>query len=215
MGRVEAGEAHAVGLAGEPGVGKSRLLFEVTHSPHVAGWLVLEAAAVSHGKATSYLPVRDLLGVLPDHGTRRDVREKVTGRTPRWIARSSLPCRRSWRCSRSRWTYPRWRGLDPSGHHQRTLHAVTQLLVREAHAQPVLLVFGVSLDRRRDAGTSGYPRRRAVRCTAAAAHQLSPAVSAGLGERDAVHRAPSGSAPPSTRTSSSTTCSGLTPRSGS
>ena len=83
MGRVGAGEAHVVGLAGEPGVGKSRLLFEVTHSPRVAGWLVLEAAAVSHGKATSYLPVTNLLRRyfgIGDRDTPRDVREKVTGR---------------------------------------------------------------------------------------------------------------------------------------
>ncbi len=40
---------------GEPGVGKSRLAFELTHSHRVQGWLVLESGSVSYGKATSYL----------------------------------------------------------------------------------------------------------------------------------------------------------------
>jgi hypothetical protein len=38
-------------IVGEPGVGKSRLTFELTHSHRVEGWLVLEAGASSHGKA--------------------------------------------------------------------------------------------------------------------------------------------------------------------
>ena len=203
MGRVEAGEAHVVGLAGEPGVGKSRLLFEVTHSPRVAGWLVLEAAAVSHGKATSYLPVTDLLRRyfgIGDRDTPRDVREKVTGRllTLDRALEPGLPALLA--LLEVAVDDPRWRGLDPSGRRQRTLHAVTQLLVAGG-ARPACPpgIRGSPLDRRRDAGASGYPRRGAVRRTTPAAHQPSPGVSAGLGERDAVHRAPSGSVTPRAR----------------
>jgi hypothetical protein len=50
-----------VAVIGEPGVGKSRLYWEFIHSPLTAGWLVLESRSVSYGKATSYLPVIDLL----------------------------------------------------------------------------------------------------------------------------------------------------------
>ena len=55
------GRGQVVAIVGEPGVGKSRLTFELTHSGHVEGWLVLEAAASSHGKATSYLAVSTVL----------------------------------------------------------------------------------------------------------------------------------------------------------
>ena len=48
-------------LVGEPGVGKSRLVWEFTHSHRTQGWLVLESGSVSYGKATAYLPVIDLL----------------------------------------------------------------------------------------------------------------------------------------------------------
>ena len=48
-------------MVGEPGVGKSRLVWEFTHSHRTQGWLILESGSVSYGKATSYLPVIDLL----------------------------------------------------------------------------------------------------------------------------------------------------------
>jgi hypothetical protein len=48
-------------VVGEAGVGKSRLVYEFTHWHRMQGCLVLEAASVSYGKATSYLPVIDLL----------------------------------------------------------------------------------------------------------------------------------------------------------
>ena len=58
-----AGSGHGQGLAviGEPGVGKSRLVYEFTHSHHTHGWHIVESRSVSYGKATAYLPVIDLL----------------------------------------------------------------------------------------------------------------------------------------------------------
>src|SRR5499433_3754913 len=54
------GHGQVVAIVGEAGVGKSRLVYEVTHSHRLQGWLTLESASVSYGKATSYLPVIDL-----------------------------------------------------------------------------------------------------------------------------------------------------------
>jgi class 3 adenylate cyclase len=57
LGRMQqlAGDGHGqvVALVGEAGVGKSRLLYEFTHSRRLQGWLVLQAGSVSYGKATS------------------------------------------------------------------------------------------------------------------------------------------------------------------
>ena len=61
LARAAQGHGQVVAIVGEPGVGKSRLLWEVTHSHRVHGWLVLQAGSVSYGKATLYLPVIDLL----------------------------------------------------------------------------------------------------------------------------------------------------------
>jgi hypothetical protein len=58
---ARAGHGQVVAVIGEAGMGKSRLVYEFLHSHHTPGWLVLERASVSYGKATPYLPVIDLL----------------------------------------------------------------------------------------------------------------------------------------------------------
>ena len=69
--RAAAGRGQIVAIIGEPGVGKSRLIWEVTHSPRVHGWLVLQAGSVSYGKTTPYLPIVDLLkGLFRDRASR-------------------------------------------------------------------------------------------------------------------------------------------------
>src|SRR6266446_789578 len=56
-----AGHGQIVAVVGEAGVGKSRLVYEFVHSHRTQGWLVLESASVSYGKATPYFPVIDFL----------------------------------------------------------------------------------------------------------------------------------------------------------
>jgi class 3 adenylate cyclase/tetratricopeptide (TPR) repeat protein len=138
------GHGQVVAVVGEPGVGKSRLAFELTHSHRVDGWLVLESGSVSYGKATSYLPVIDLLKAyfrIGDRDTYRDIREKATGKIltldrglepalPALLSLLDVPIED-----------PEWSTLDPSQRRQRTLDAVKRLLLREAEAQPLLLVF--------------------------------------------------------------------------
>jgi len=140
-----AGESHGqvVAVVGEPGVGKSRLVWEFTHSHRSQGWLVLEAASVSYGKATTYFPVIELLrsyfGIEPrDDG--RKMREKVTGKLlsldralepslPVFLSLLDVPIED-----------PEWTSLDPSQRRRQTLEALKRLLLRESQVQPVLLV---------------------------------------------------------------------------
>ena len=94
---TRAGDGHGqiVAVVGEPGVGKSRLLHEFVHSHRFvrskgqapssdsSDWLVVESGSVSYGKATSYLPVIDLLKAYFEIDARDDgrkIREKVTGK---------------------------------------------------------------------------------------------------------------------------------------
>src|SRR5262249_11028437 len=50
--RAGAGHGQVVAVVGEAGVGKSRLVYEFVHAHATLGWLVLESASVSYGKAT-------------------------------------------------------------------------------------------------------------------------------------------------------------------
>src|SRR5262245_30737689 len=58
--QVERGRGQVVTIVGEPGVGKSRLLYELTRSERLRAWRVLGGGGVSHGLATPYLPLVEL-----------------------------------------------------------------------------------------------------------------------------------------------------------
>src|SRR5262249_11878975 len=80
--QAKAGHGQIVGVMGEPGVGKSRLFYEFKLTLQ-SGCLVLEAFSVSHGKASPYLPLIELLKnyfqiTLQDDDRSR--REKVLGK---------------------------------------------------------------------------------------------------------------------------------------
>jgi len=141
-----AGDGHGqvAAVVGEAGVGKSRLVYEFTHSHRLQGWRVLESASVSYGKPTSYLPVVDLLKgyfKIQDGDDLREIREKMTGKLlaldrtleptlPALLALLDVPG-----------DDPAWQTLAPAERRQRTLDAVRRLLLREAREQPLLVIF--------------------------------------------------------------------------
>jgi tetratricopeptide (TPR) repeat protein len=106
--------------------------------------LVLESSSVSYGKATSYLPVIDLLKgyfKIQNRDDHRDIREKVTGKLltldeslkpalPELLALLDVPVDDSG-----------WVTLAPMYRRQRTLDAIKRLLLREAKEQPILVIF--------------------------------------------------------------------------
>jgi class 3 adenylate cyclase/tetratricopeptide (TPR) repeat protein len=59
--RAAAGRSAIVLLAGEPGVGKSRLLYEFLRQLDGAGALELETTCVSYGRSMAYRPIVELL----------------------------------------------------------------------------------------------------------------------------------------------------------
>ena len=141
--RAQASHGQVVAVVGEPGVGKSRLYWEFTHSHRAQGWLILEASSLSYGKATAYLPVIDLLKAyfhIDGRDDTRTIREKVTGKVlsldralePTLSALLSLvevPVEDE-----------AWGRLDPPERRQRTLDAVKRLLLQESQVQPLLLL---------------------------------------------------------------------------
>ena len=74
LGRAGSGRGQVVAVVGEPGVGKSRLSWEFTHSHRTEGWLVVESGSVSYGMATAFLPIIDLLRAYFQIEARDDAR---------------------------------------------------------------------------------------------------------------------------------------------
>jgi class 3 adenylate cyclase len=142
--RAEAGHGQVLAAVGEAGVGKSRLVYEFIHSHRTQGWLVLESASVSYGKATPYFPVIDLLKRyvhIEDGDEPRTVRAKVTGQisTLDESLQETIPALLSLLDALPE-DSP-FLQLDPQQRRQRTLEGLKRILLRESNVQPLLLVF--------------------------------------------------------------------------
>ena len=137
--QAKAGKGQAVAVVGEPGVGKSRLFWEFTHSHRTEGCLVLAAASVSYGKATTFLPVIDLLKdyfqIEPRDETRK-ISEKVTGKL------FSLDRALESYLAPLLWVLDvpvedaEWKRLDPVQRRRRLLDGLCRLVLRESQRSP-------------------------------------------------------------------------------
>ena len=140
---VKLGRGQIVAAIAEAGTGKSRLFFEFKAKSR-SGWTVLEALSVSHGKASAYLPVLDVLHSYFDIKAEDDARkrrEKVTGKIA-VLDRSledALP-----------YLFVLLgivEGADPLAQmdaqvkKRRTLDAIKRILLRESLNQPLMVIF--------------------------------------------------------------------------
>jgi class 3 adenylate cyclase/predicted ATPase len=139
----KAGHGQIVGVMGEPGLGKSRLFYEFKLASQ-AGCLVLEAYSVSHGKASAYLPVIELLKSYFDiqaHDDERRRREKVTGKvlTLDRSLEDTLPYLFAL-LGVDEQPSP-LQQMDPQIRRRRTFEALKKLFLRESLNQPLILIF--------------------------------------------------------------------------
>ncbi len=143
MDHARAGHGQVVTVVGDPGVGKSRLLYEFVHSHRTQGWLALESAAVSYGQGTPYLPVIDLLKryfKIESPDDTRTMHEKIAGKV--WMLDRTLEevIQPALALLEALPEDSPFRRLDPALRRLRTLEALKRLLLRESHVQPLLLV---------------------------------------------------------------------------
>ena len=137
--RARAGlrRAHAgrVCVVGDPGVGKSRLLWEFIHSEHTRGCLLLEGQAASCTRKASYAPIIDLLRKYFAIEERQDLeghprprREPAAGRdrsleafVPAFLALLDVPVHDR-----------EWAELDPLLRRARTIEGIRACSSRRA-----------------------------------------------------------------------------------
>jgi class 3 adenylate cyclase/tetratricopeptide (TPR) repeat protein len=138
-----AGRGQIVAAMAEAGAGKSRLFFEFK-AKNQSGWMVLETFSVSHGKASAYFPVIDLLHnyfKIVSEDDERSRRAKVIGAVlaldraledtlPFFFALLGIV-----------------EGDDPIAQmdgqvkKRRTLDAIKRILLRESLNQPLMVIF--------------------------------------------------------------------------
>jgi class 3 adenylate cyclase/tetratricopeptide (TPR) repeat protein len=81
--RAKAGQGTVVGIAAEPGIGKSRLTYEFCERCRERGIEVFEAQGQSHGQSIPFMPVLQMLRSyfgIGDREPERLTREKIAGR---------------------------------------------------------------------------------------------------------------------------------------
>jgi class 3 adenylate cyclase len=141
--QAKAGHGQIVGVMGEPGLGKSRLFYEFKLTAQ-AGGLLLEAYSVSHGKASPYLPVIELLKSyfrIEQQDDERTRQEKVTSKVLR-LDRSledTLPY--LFAVLGIEEQPSPLQQMDPQIRRKRTFEAFKKLFLRESLKQPLILIF--------------------------------------------------------------------------
>jgi tetratricopeptide (TPR) repeat protein len=141
--RATGGRGQVVAAMGEAGLGKSRLIYEFKVIAG-GGCLTLEAFSVSHGKASAYLPLIDLLRNYFEIATEDDERkrrEKITGKVlalDRTLEDTLIYLFSLLGVSDAADPFGQ---MDPQVRQRRTLEAVKRLLLRESLNQPLIVVF--------------------------------------------------------------------------
>jgi class 3 adenylate cyclase/tetratricopeptide (TPR) repeat protein len=141
--RAANGEGQVVFIAGEAGIGKSRLLLELRRRLGAGSFRWLEGRCASYGRNFPYLPVVDLLkavfGVAEDDDEGRII-ARVDDAVVRWDERAQ------------KWApYLKFllsvdpgdnavAGMDPQERHVDTLDAIRDLLIQESRSRSLVVV---------------------------------------------------------------------------
>ncbi len=127
---VKAGSGQVVGVVGDPGVGKSRLVYELTRRVP-ALWAVQTVAANPLDVA---VPFRPLLGPIADLRARGRTSSGPADRDRETALGSLLEV------AEQSPALDAWERLDPGVRRRRTISAIADLLIDQAAEGPLLLV---------------------------------------------------------------------------
>jgi class 3 adenylate cyclase/tetratricopeptide (TPR) repeat protein len=155
------GKGQILAMVGEPGLGKSRLVHEFTRHQLRPGWLVLEGASVSYGKATPYFPLIGMLRryfqIAEGEGSE-NIRDQVVMHIleldnmlkdaipPVLSLLGALPDEGRPSAVWAQFkevvdAMERYLGMEPQQRRRYTFEAIKRLLIRESQRQRLLVVF--------------------------------------------------------------------------
>ena len=142
LAQVETGRGQVVGVVGEPGIGKSRLLYEFHQSLEGKRLTYLTGRCLSYGSTTPYLPLLELLrhncGIM-----ETDRPEDITAKVHRALQEVEM--------APEEWAPvflpllgvqeepDQFAALSPEARKARTLTALTQLCLKGSRPQPLIL----------------------------------------------------------------------------
>ncbi|NIS63101.1 MAG: AAA family ATPase, partial [Proteobacteria bacterium] len=141
--KTQSGFGQVVGLVGEAGVGKSRLILELRHMLSKGEYSYLEGRCLHYGGSMAYLPILDILRSYFEikEGDREflikkkiekkilGLDEKLQGVLPPFHELLSLAV-----------DDEAYQKLEPKEKREKTFEAIRDLLVRESQNKPIILV---------------------------------------------------------------------------
>jgi class 3 adenylate cyclase/tetratricopeptide (TPR) repeat protein len=136
--RVRLGQGQVVAVLGEPGVGKSRLIWEFLRSVRDDGWSLVEASALPYERGAPYAPVVRLLkacfAIMPDDDPRTVESKIRMDLRPDEAPRLTAPILTLLGIPVDDAT---WAAVDTDQRRRHILEAITTLLVRRSQDAPM------------------------------------------------------------------------------
>ena len=139
---VKSGSGQVVGLVGEAGVGKSRLLLEMRHVLPEDKYTYLEGRCIHYGGAMPYLPMLDVLRSYFDikEGDReflisKKIKDKIVNLDE--TLEHSIPYFKDLLSLKI--DDPELIKLDPKDKREKTFEALRSLIIRSSHEKPLIL----------------------------------------------------------------------------
>ena len=140
--KVRSGEGQVVGIVGEAGVGKSRLLLEFRHLLPKDDYWYFEGQCLHYGGAMPYLPILDVLRSFleikegeQEHVVRQKLKERILGLDEN-LRRIIPPIQDLLSLQVDDEAYLR---LEPKQKREKTFEAIRDLLIRGSQDRPLIL----------------------------------------------------------------------------
>ena len=140
---VTRGHGQIVGIVGEAGIGKSRLIFEFRHSVRQQPVTYLEGGCLSYASTVPFLPVLEILrqnfGIAEAHGPESIVEKVNAGLTALGLESEEWSAYLLQLLGVKEGT-ERLAGLSPEAIKSRTLEVMRQLSLRGSRLRPIVFV---------------------------------------------------------------------------
>jgi class 3 adenylate cyclase/tetratricopeptide (TPR) repeat protein len=142
--RVLTGSGQVVGVEGEAGVGKSRLLLELVNQLPESDFSYLEGRCLRYGESIIYMPILEILGSYfgikendPDAAINRRIREKICALNEHF-AGNMAPLQELLTQNSGDDAYA---ALDPKQKREKTFECLREIFITESRRKPLILVF--------------------------------------------------------------------------